>query len=385
MLFTKPKDEITFADVEQFCREFPEGVRVEYKQEIKHIPKIVSSFANTYGGIFILGVEADKTNNIVKFPIQGIANKPGIEEQIQQSALTGIYPAVIPEIIVIDVPNTDNVVVIIRIDESIHAPHAIEEVTRVYIRVGSITQPYEYKLADMDRLAYMFKRSEDSQAITQQIIERIENRVEDFFFTDDLNLNTDKPNLTVITCPIFPYHPIISVEEIFKLNRVRRRVTGGAYSLPEYKHGNYIELNEYGIVYQRNELQQEKTTYDSEQCLVFYHFLDRIGNQISLAKLFYEKCSYIGQIQFTVRLHQVFGKKLLKSQDQLGWQEGPLVCADSKVSVSINCLPQDFSNSEQLINVVEELSVRLLWAFNTVKPEKIKDLIKEVFRLKNLL
>ena len=39
-MFTKVADEIAFSDIEAFCREFGEGVRVEYKQEIKDIPKI---------------------------------------------------------------------------------------------------------------------------------------------------------------------------------------------------------------------------------------------------------------------------------------------------------------------------------------------------------
>ena len=56
-MFTKPIDEITFEDVESFCEKWTEAERVEYKQEIKHIPKIVSSFANTLGGIFIIGVK----------------------------------------------------------------------------------------------------------------------------------------------------------------------------------------------------------------------------------------------------------------------------------------------------------------------------------------
>ena len=59
-MFTKSLDEITFEDVETFCQELPEGVRVEYKQEIKDVPKIVSSFANTLGGIYIIGAIADK-------------------------------------------------------------------------------------------------------------------------------------------------------------------------------------------------------------------------------------------------------------------------------------------------------------------------------------
>ena len=54
-MFTKSESDITFSDIKAFCDEYREGVRVEYKQEIRHIPKIVSSFANTQGGIFIMG------------------------------------------------------------------------------------------------------------------------------------------------------------------------------------------------------------------------------------------------------------------------------------------------------------------------------------------
>ena len=179
-MFTKPIDEITFEDVQSFCTEWAESVRVEYKSDIEEvkgtIPKIVSSFANTYGGILLIGVEADQKNNTVS-SLPGIPQRNGIKEQFQQSALTGIYPGVIPEIAVVPVPNTGNVVVVVRVDESIQAPHAIKDVTQVYIRVGSITQPYEYNLAEMDRIAYMFKRREDSQVVARQILERIEKRV----------------------------------------------------------------------------------------------------------------------------------------------------------------------------------------------------------------
>ena len=122
-MFTKPANEIEFSDVKGFCRAFNEGVRVEYKQQMtKDIPKIVSSFANTLGGIFIIGAETDKKTNKV-IAIDGIPNSGGLEEQILQSALTGIYPAVMPEVIILDVPtNPDNVVIIIRVDESPQAP-----------------------------------------------------------------------------------------------------------------------------------------------------------------------------------------------------------------------------------------------------------------------
>lgn len=55
-MFHTPLGQITFEQVVDFCKTFPEGVRVEYKQEpTKHIAKIISSFANTVGGIWIIG------------------------------------------------------------------------------------------------------------------------------------------------------------------------------------------------------------------------------------------------------------------------------------------------------------------------------------------
>ena len=51
-MFTKSTDKITFEDViQKLLPRFGEGVRVEYKRKIVHVPKIVSSFANTLGGI----------------------------------------------------------------------------------------------------------------------------------------------------------------------------------------------------------------------------------------------------------------------------------------------------------------------------------------------
>ena len=55
----------------------------------------------------------------------------------------GIYPSVMPEVLLVDVPDSDNVVIVVRVDESIQAPHAIQNSAKVYIRTGSVTQPYE--------------------------------------------------------------------------------------------------------------------------------------------------------------------------------------------------------------------------------------------------
>ena len=399
-MFTKLEADITFSDIEGFCREFDEGVRVEYKREIQHISKIVSSFANTLGGIFIIGVETDQ-NNRVKFPIQGISNRNGIPEQIQQSALTGIYPAVIPEVIIRKVPDTDNVVVIVRVDESPQAPHAIQNSTRVYIRTGSITQPYE--LAEIDRIEYMLKHREESQEITQQILKRIEERIElsRGFESRDLDrnspyLDTNFPNLTVIAHPVFPYHPIISTRDIshfvknnpflgpFYSSDSSSRVAGGLFSRTLAKMDTdlytYRELNEYGIVYQRFVLRKVPSNFDRDgkQYLMPDQFVSTIGEVLRLSRFFYEKCEYSGDIEITAQLRQIFGEELMLWQGQIRTSIKQQQSYDSEISASTQYLPRDLVKKEIFIKIVDELVGQLLWAFNVDDPAVRKKLVEGI-------
>ena len=316
-MFTKLETDITFADIEDFCREFDEGVRVEYKRETdvkKHIPKTVSSFANTYGGIFVIGAEADKKRNKV-VAIDGIPNSGGIEERILQSALTNIYPAVIPEVIIRKVPDSDNVVVVVRVDESPQAPHAIQNSTTVYIRTGSITQPYKLQLAEIDQIEYMLKRRENSQTTIQQIRNRTDERIVSLF-------NLNEPNITVSAHPAFPHRPIISTGDIYEFIKMNnsslfndwegdfgtRRVAGGVCFIGNRNGILYWELNEYGFVYHREKLSEQTAEFSNEQeeCLHYRQFVSKIGELIKEAQSFYEKCGYLGNIKIIVRLQQVF-------------------------------------------------------------------------------
>lgn len=389
-MFTKSRTDITFSDAEDFCREFGEGVRVEYKREIKDIPKIISSFANTVGGIYIIGAKTNSTNQVI-FPIRGIPKRRGIEEQIQQSALTGIYPAVIPEVVVLDIPDTNNVIVIVRVEESIQTPHAIENSTRVYIRVGSITQPYELKLAEIDQIEYMLKRREGSQIVTRQILERTEERSKPLF-------RTDEPTLTVIIRPIFPYRPLISTGDIYNfarenglLEKYSLRVTGGVAggftaptSIGSYS-GTYWELNEYGIVYHREVLAKEQSWVTDEighihDCLRFSAFVQMIGQLIRRAQSFYKRCEYFGHLEVTARLQQAFGQRLLYydeyPQENIDRQRS----AESEIPASTQYLPRDLVKEEKLINVVDGLAGQLLWAFNiddNKRREKVEDILRQ--------
>lgn len=369
-MFTKPINDITFGDIKSFCKEWSEGVRVEYKQKIVHVPKIVSSFANTYGGLYLIGIEVDRTTNMPIFPIKGIPKSQGIEEQIQQSAEMSINPPVRPEVKVVNIPNSSNVVVVIRVAEgSLLAPHAIEHSTKAYFRVGSTTQPYTLELANMELIAHMFKRREDSQIVAGQIINRIEERVERVGF--DLAL----PNITVIIRPVFPYRPVIPPSDIYQLfPRLYqlRRVTGGVCSIL-VDAVEYTELNEYGIVYHKAVLCPAGV-----HGIEYGDFLNGIRKVIQRASELYKECEYSGNIEVSVRLKQIYGTELLAGQRRFMYQENSTRSLDSEIFVSKQCFPRDLSDRKERRNIVEDLILQLLWAFDVPNDaSNIKKMIRE--------
>ena len=383
-MFTKLEKEIDFNDIETFCREWAEGVRVEYKSEIAHIPKIISSFANTQGGIFIIGVETDQ-NNKVKFPIQGIQNDGGIEERIKQSAITGIHPPVSPEVIIRDVPGeTGSVVVVVRVGESPEAPHAIQNSTKVYVREGSVTQPYE--LADIDRIEYLLKRREEPQRIGRRILDRIEERV-----TNHCS-HLDMPNLELIARPVFPYRPIISPTKVYEFmdmhtlipfsradsNFGRKNVTGGVCFMDDRNGLTYCEINQYGIIYKRETLKREpwrNRGWSGNESRGLRKHLD--GDSIAssvfdflwLAKDLFLKCEYFGNIEITIRMREIDKETLKFKTDHHPGILEERKSVESEVAASDQCLTHDLNKAEQYTLIFIGLLTQLFWVFNVRENE----------------
>ena len=96
------------------------------------------------------------------------------------------------------------------------------------------------------------------------------------------------------------------------------RVAGGwiASRIDNSESFTYWELNEYGIVYHRETLDKiEKYSGGEKECLGFRKFVWTIGRLIKKATSFYGKCGYLGNVEITVQLRQVFREKLLFLQN----------------------------------------------------------------------
>ena len=146
--------------------------------------------------------------------------------------------------------------------------------------------------------------------LLNKLLIELKKRVQSLRATDTPHL-TSIPNLTVIAKPVFPYRPVISTSDIYALDEGHawypRRVAGGISYL--HKDDGYIhrEFNEYGIAYYRTPLSESEV----EQAIEYGQFIFPIKFLIKDSQKFYKKCEYLGNIEVTAQLQQVFEKKTI--------------------------------------------------------------------------
>jgi len=374
-MFSKPLDQIQYSDVENFCKTFAEGVRIEYKSDMpKSIPKAVSAFANTLGGIIIIGVETEKVNNRVT-NILGIDKEIGIEEKITNSALTGIYPGVIPEVKIFDIPTQQNkIIVVIRIHESIEAPHAIENSTKVYIRTGNVSSPED--LIEVDRIEYLFKRRNKQEQLREQIKQEARDRVDRL-----LNVAVvSNPFLDISVSPFFPYQPLVTLGNLYSLieqipqdllpvHNSERTINGLCKFYGNPTNFTYIEINHYGLMFNRRALHKIPTKWttlgvkeeDKIKFIYFGHIVIHIAKVLKFANSFYEKVGYGGNLEVEVRLHKIANEYLMYADNGFPDDEGCKALDDSSYSKDI-VLPGNLESD--FTKTIISLTRNILWIFN---------------------
>ena len=195
-------------------------------------------------------------------------------------------------------------------------------------------------------------------------------------------------DLTIIAQPVFPYRPVISASDIYELYSEKlsplRRVEGGISCVDEnryseYNTKEYLEFNEYGVVYRRIAL----SIYDQET-VDLSQFLSHIKKLIQQAVDLYRKCEYLGNIEIAIQLQEVYGKKLLDienpiySKDITANLRAVTTCFDTEVFASIQCFARDLESKETRKDLVEDLMCQLLWTFNIpIDKQQIREKVRE--------
>ena len=192
--FDKPIRDITEEDL-SILENVSEGWYIEYKgtkPSPKSISKSVSSFANSHGGVYFVGIEADKITNCAT-AIPGVCDSP---DTIRDSVRGHVQPFPYFDTSTIDLSSGKRVIMV-SIPEGGNPPYITSD-GRVYRRQGAASDPIpETDRYTMDMLYSKARNFED-------MVERF--RVIDYTFCQTEN---DTPYLQMFINPKPFNHHII--------------------------------------------------------------------------------------------------------------------------------------------------------------------------------
>ncbi|MBE6494507.1 MAG: ATP-binding protein [Methanosphaera stadtmanae] len=163
-LFDKKFDDITYDDIKKLVdNKTHEGWTLEYKQQFlepKKIAKSISSFANSEGGYYVVGIKESNDNKNLPKEIIGMSYKEFSNpyERIDNAVKDHISPLPYFETKVIDIPNTERYVLVVWVPEGINPPYLHHG--SIYQRVGEITNPKT--IGDRYILDYLFNKSKNN-------------------------------------------------------------------------------------------------------------------------------------------------------------------------------------------------------------------------------
>lgn len=171
-LFTKDVANVTFDDVRRFCDlRIREGLRIEYKVDFpEELEKAVASFANTAGGIILIGVETDEANRPSQ--IVGIDLDEGIEERVLNICHSNSYPPITPEVVLCPFSSKgdadhDKRVAFVRVRESEQVPHFIgKRRNLIYVRVDNVSEQ-----ASADDIRTLMNKREKGAQLSKELVE----------------------------------------------------------------------------------------------------------------------------------------------------------------------------------------------------------------------
>lgn len=401
-LTTTPIEDITYQMVEAFCnigRE--EDIDLDYKSDWPNdLDRVLAAFANTQGGIVIVGIEEIDKSRKPKCPPTGVAgNKDDLRQRVFNVGFDAIYPPVVPEVQVCPHPTAhDRSIVVIRVNPS-RLMHAVDRRSRIYIR--SADNNRGYKLASITDLEWLWGQRAKSNALGEQIAQAavVRSNNPSIAWEDETaeKLWKNAPLLSVMLLPQFPGH-----QQTVELHTLMKSVTSIGTVKSNWKHVDrsipwqahnwrsipggvayalrnggqfqqYVELNEYGLIYSAfvigaNKYAQSRSESQVQALFIpAWSILANLDIALRFANKIYETTKYRIPLKLSAQLIRANGLRLnFKIPGQLDPFELDYLgseCPDEAIMM-LDADAQSFELTIQHSELIIAATTNLFWAFN---------------------
>lgn len=183
-LFSADLDNVLITDLEDFLainapiqQRPPEGLRIDYKlKEPTDLSETVAAFANTFGGLILIGVESVRTKHNFPTSLPGDTFPGGdVKARIAGKILSQVTPRPEISIGVVPVPSkNDRVVVVVRVAAGPWPPYefSMSNAVRIPVRVQDTNR--QATLREIEQLIQ--RRASFSQSAAERLTTIIEIR-----------------------------------------------------------------------------------------------------------------------------------------------------------------------------------------------------------------
>jgi hypothetical protein len=212
-IYTTPISKLTAADLQELVTDNAvENLRLEFKSEVPkedQTVKKLSSFANTYGGIMVVGAE-EKDGKVTK--LSGVPLEPGYKQTLANWCFTKFNPPLTAEFSEPIRLANGRYCYVISVPESDVAPHFVNGRKGVWIRTDEFTNRFRAELANENELRALFDRRRAVRERRDLNVKRAQRR----FDAHVANNHTDTSGnlgdvgaiLELCVTPRFPAHQL---------------------------------------------------------------------------------------------------------------------------------------------------------------------------------
>jgi len=386
MLFSKPIADLCYEDVEEFCRRFRENIRVEYKSTFddnvkRKLPKVLSSFANSYGGILIIGIRANA--GVPVEPFEGIAfDDPEPRLTVENICRSGVFPEPVIYQQIVPSQIEGNAFLVVQVNESPRAPHAIENSTQVYVRTGDSANPTT--LADVPMIERLLMRR-------REVLGRWEEfYAESMRLAEKTGLLLNIPRLELRIGPLYPTETLIMREKIFEFVGDRNlqssigfqdralRHTFGAILSRNDEMARYLNIGELGTLHYLEPLISTNQQIPGERNSIFpfWWITNSVLRIIDVSFNLMKRHGISCNLRIEAKLENVASVPFTLSLQNNWLACRPVITLTATVPASTVHSSETLATAAQDVTV--ELLYQLRWPFGKDKPhtrEEIRPIV----------